>query len=57
MSEDGFIGIKSRLQQSSGFENSFMIIGNQNKYTLGVLKDLVAFTSKRINDELSRNGA
>ena len=52
MSEDGFIGIKSRLQQSSGFENSFMIIGNQNKYTLGVLKDLVAFTSKRINDEL-----
>ena len=48
MPKDGFIGIKSNYNFSVCYENSFMIIGNQNTYTLGALKDMLISTSKGI---------
>lgn len=51
MPKDGFLGIKSSFHLSSAFENTFMIVGNQNQYTLGTFRDLVVSSSKRIHDE------
>lgn len=52
MPTDGFMGIKSNFYGSSGFENTFMIIGNQSEFTLGALRDLVVVTSKRLIAEM-----
>ncbi len=49
MPKDGFIGIKSNYGNSACYENSFMIIGNQNIYTLGALRDMLISTSKGIH--------
>ena len=41
------MGVKARAGQY--YENSFMIIGNQNIYTLGALMDMVTSASSRIH--------
>ncbi len=58
MPKDGFIGVNCDFSYCAGYENSFMIIGNQNIYTLGALRDMLVSTSKRIhleyNNEIER---
>ncbi len=50
--KDGFIGIKAGPRL---FENSFMIIGNQNMYTLRAFSDMLHSTSKRLHLEIHTN--